>query len=484
MADLAGHRTRTLVVLLVALAFAAGCGRRETPRSGPGRQLKKSEMSAAEVKYGMAPTPDPSVTYQPNVVIVGGGAAAVRALSSTGLTWTIDASAPRASELAEGKIVFLTNRAVGRVLGLHREGGNLSVTLGPVLITDVVRDCDIHPGPIPIDFGEAIPYEATDLPGRVIPASGSAEARPSGGQEVAVPVAYMIQPEAPPPAKDVSNLVNFKVVPTASSAGIGVRGTSDGGGLKMTFEAFVHLDRPTLTPVLKITDGNLRQATLELSGAAGLTMMFKAGTDVGMKANVKGRLQAVPDFSVPIAGPLPLALTVRQQLLIGTALGVRDATLSATGDYTFSGSFKIGYDGKSWGLFGPSGFTAKQSIMKTADGISIAPSGLDLTHQMRVVFGVGAFGLATGPYFALNSSAGLFKGSDLGMIQCKEATIVVGMSGGIGYLIPKPITDAINFVLGTLHIRYQVDSFGGVESKPMTIINSTSTLPGCNAGKD
>jgi len=70
------------------------------------------------------------------------------------------------------------------------------------------------------------------------------------------------------------------------------------------------------------------------------------------------------------------------------------------------------------------------------------------------------------------------------MIQCRESTVVVGMSGGIGYLIPKPITDAINFILGALQIRYRVDSFGGVESKPMTIVNSTTTLPGCKAGQE
>jgi hypothetical protein len=50
------------------------------------------------------------------------------------------------------------------------------------------------------------------------------------------------------------------------------------------------------------------------------------------------------------------------------------------------------------------------------------------------------------------------------MIPCKETTLVVGMSGGIGYLIPKPVTYAINFVLGTLHINYQIDSAGGVSS--------------------
>jgi len=484
-----------LVVSLIALTLAAGCGRRQTSRSrsGAARQLKKSEMTAAEVKYGVAPVPDPSVTYQPNVVIVGGGADAVRSLSTTGLTWTIDASAPHASELAEGKILFMTNRAAGRVLDVRKDGNNLSVTLGPALITEIIRDCDIHPGPIPIDFDEAIPYAAEDLPGRVIPANGSvpakgsAEVWTSGGDVTVTPVAYTIHDGGQPPAApspNVSNLVHFKIVPTASSAGVGLRGTSDGGGLKMTLEAFVHIDSPTLTPELIIHNGDLVGGTVELSGAAGLTMMFDAGTDVGLSANVNGRLQAVPDFSIPVAGPAPLALTVRQQLIVATALGVRNATLSARTDYTFGGSFKVGYDGHQWGVFGPTGFRAKQTIMKSASGISIAASGLNLTHQMRAVFGVGAWGLVTGPYFSLNSAVGLFKGSDLGMIQCKEATTVIGMSGGIGYLIPKPITDAINFILGALHIRYRVDSFGGVESKPITIINTTSTLPGCNAGKE
>jgi hypothetical protein len=481
-------------VSLLALAVIGACGRkRGTSRTGPPRQLKKSDMTAAEVKYGIAPTPDPSVTYQPNVVLVGGGADAIRALSSTGLTWTIDASAPHAGELAEGKIIFLTNRAVGRVLDVRKDGGNLAVTLGPVLITDVIRDCDIDYGPIPIDFGEAIPYEVADLPGRVIPAKGSAELWPSGGLDPIVRnVGYTVQDGAPgsaPPAaspapqSDVSSLVHFKLVPTASSKGFGVRGTSDGGGLKMMLEAYVHLDHPMVTPKLKIANGDLREATVELSGAAGLTMGFSAETDVGMSANVNGRIQAVPDFSVPLPGPMPLAVTIRQQILVDTALGVRNAKLSAEGDYTFRGSFKIGYDGHRWGLFGPSGFTQKQTILASSQGIAMSASGLNLSHQMKVVAGIGAWGLATGPYFALNSAVGLFKGSDAGWIQCKESTLVVGMSGGIGYLIPKPITDVINFILGTLHIRYRVDSFGGVESKPMTIINKTSTLPGCKADK-
>jgi hypothetical protein len=97
------RRSKTLVVLVIAIAVIAGCGRRRSERSGPARQLKKSELSVAEQKYGIAPIPGPSVTYQPDVIVVGGGGDAIRAQSSNGFIWTIDAKAPRAAELGEGK---------------------------------------------------------------------------------------------------------------------------------------------------------------------------------------------------------------------------------------------------------------------------------------------------------------------------------------------------------------------------------------------
>lgn len=484
------RRTRILVVLFVAIAIVAGCGRRRPSRSGPARQLKKSELSVAEQKYGIAPIPDPSVTYQPDVIVVGGGADAIRAQSSNGFIWTIDGNAPHAAELAEGKIIFLTNRAVGRVLQVHKDGGNLEVTVGPVAITEIIRKCDIRIDSMPIDFGEAIAYTTPDLPGRVIADQGSAEARPWGDSDAAVtPVAFMTQSGSAPgsqPASvpDVSSLVNFKVVPTASAAGIGLRATSDGGGLNVSAEALVHIKKPALDARLRITDdGDLREATLALSGAAGLTIKFEASTDVGRKANVGGRLQATPDFSIPIGGgPVPLALTVRQTIILRTGLGVRNSKVSAIGDYTFDGSFTIGYKDKKWGVAGPLGFTARHSLLSTTDGYSLGAEGLDFAHQMKVVFGLGVAGFATGPYFGLNTSTGVFRGSDMGMIKCSEATVSVSMSGGIGYLIPKPVTDAINFILGALHVKYRIAGSGGLQADPMTIINSTSTLPGCKAG--
>jgi hypothetical protein len=490
---------------MIAVSMLGACSRRRPTRSKEVHQIKKSEMTAAEVKYGIAPEPDPSVQYQPAVVLVGGGAEAIRGVSSTGITWNVDASAPHAADVVEGKIMFLTNRAVGRVLAVRKEGSTLAVTLGPVLITDVIRKAHIDIN-MPIDLNEAIAYTAPELPGQAVPSAPMADARPADGA-VLTTVAYggQMPPAAAPPATtppattppatappptvppvpDVSKLVNFKLTPQVSTSGIGLRAISDGGGLKVDVQTLLHLNHPKLIAKLDIDDDDgLSEATLGLSGAAGLLIKFQVGTDVGLKANVHGRLQPNTDFSLPIGavGGVPLALTIRQQMIIKTALGVRNSTLTAVGDYTFAGDFKIGYAGKKWGLFGPTGFSAKQSMLQSAGGVSIGASGLDLSHQVKAVFGVGAFGFATGPYFGFNSTIGVFKGSDLGMIPCKEATLIVGMSGGIGYLIPRPVADAINFVLGSLQIKYRVDSEGGLSSEPITIINSTGTLKGCKAG--
>ena len=485
---MAGHRTRIVVVWFVAIAILAGCGRQRSSRSGPARQLKKSELTVAEQKYGIAPIPDSSVTYQPDVIVVGGGADAIRAQSSNGFIWTIDGNAPHAAELVPGKIFFLTGRAVGRVLDVRKDGGNLVVVVGPVNLTDVIREAHITID-MPIDFGEAIAYSSPDLPGRVV-----SLARASTGDDVAArPVAFVTESglagyrEAAATGSDVSNLVNFKINPFANSSGIGLEAGSDAGGLKLFARATLHLAKPTFKAVIDITPaGGLTEASLALGGAAGLTWKFAVGTDVGRSANVNGILEPDTDFSIPVGGigAVPLAVTVRQRFLVQTALGVRNATLSATGDYTFDGSFKIGYIRKQWSVAAPVGFSARQSMMQTAAGISIGASGLDLSDQVKVIVGIGTHGFAVGPYFRLTSSVGLFKGSDLGMIACKEATIVIKLGGGVGYQIPKSVAGLVNSFLRTLNIKYQIDDEGGLTSgDPITVVNSTSTLKGCKAGE-
>jgi hypothetical protein len=274
------------------------------------------------------------------------------------------------------------------------------------------------------------------------------------------------------------------MTPFASTSGIGIRVTADGGGLKIAAESLVHLDTPELDVHLKITpSGGVTEASVELKGAAGLGWKFYAGTEVGLKGNVNGLLQPDTDFSIPVGGigPVPLAVTVRQRFMIKTGLGVRNSTLSAEGDYTFKGGFRVGYINKSWGVAGPIGFTATQSMARTGTGISLGAEGINLANQIKVIVGVGAFGFAAGPYFSFTSAVGAFRQSDIGMIACTGATLDVKLSGGVGYVIPKSITNLVNSILGALNIKYRITGEGGLApSNAMTIVNKTSAVGGCN----
>jgi hypothetical protein len=490
-------RWRTVALVLV-VALVTGCSKHGAATSQVPHQLKKSDLTIAEQRYGIAPIPDKSVTYQPDVIVVGGGAAAIREQSSNGFIWTIDARAPHADDLAAGKVFFMTNRAVGRVLEVHKSGSDLVVTVGPVDITEIVSEAHIHIVDMPINFEEALMYTAPDLPGQV---ASTAPLR----EPVAVPAVfrqqsgwglYRTQAAAPSAANpnsvpDVSSLLakNFKATPFASSAGVGVHVTADGAGLKVSADAVVHLATPKLSVHLDITPfGGVTQASLELTGAAGLSWKFDVGTEVGLKGNVDGVLQPNIDFSIPVGGigPVPLAVTVRQKFLIRTGFGVRNSTLSASGDYTFTGGFKVGYFNKAWNPpQGPTNFTTNESLVQTGTGISIGLEGLNLANQMKVIVGVGAFGFAAGPYLSFTSAIGAFRNSDIGMIKCNGAVLDVKLSGGVGYVIPKAVTNLINSLLSSLNIRFRIKGEGGLEPGPAkTVVNKSSSQGGCNVDKN
>jgi hypothetical protein len=67
------------------------------------------------------------VEYQPGVIIMEQGDKAIQQVASNGLSWQFDAKAPQVDEFQEGKIVFATGRAVGRIVDLKRSGDSVTV---------------------------------------------------------------------------------------------------------------------------------------------------------------------------------------------------------------------------------------------------------------------------------------------------------------------------------------------------------------------
>ena len=131
-----------LAGLAVAFGLAACNSGGSSSKASPDSDTpaKFGNLTSAEEQYGLAPHPDSHIALQPDVVMVGGGADSVKSVSDTGAVWTINASASRASELAVGKVMFLTSRGMGRVAAIEKRGTDLVVTLGPADITDVIRE--------------------------------------------------------------------------------------------------------------------------------------------------------------------------------------------------------------------------------------------------------------------------------------------------------------------------------------------------------
>jgi hypothetical protein len=126
--------------------------------------LDPHTMSPTEVQFGVAPKLSKDVEYKPNVIVMEQGDRAIKSIASDGLTWTFDANAPHVSEFAEGKIVFATGRAVGKVMALKKNGSTVTAVLGPVQLEDLINKGRFVMEEA-VDPNKMISYVAPDYPG-------------------------------------------------------------------------------------------------------------------------------------------------------------------------------------------------------------------------------------------------------------------------------------------------------------------------------
>ncbi len=550
-----GERLGAGILALLLLAgpggLLEGCKKKEQAKEETKSEARldsafdASKLSENEFKYGVSPTKNSQVTYQPDVIVVEHGADAIKSANSDGISVTIDANLPEAAQMETGKIVFLTSRAAGKILGTQRDGDKLTLVLGPVELTEIIQDATMSTDQ-PLDMDSMIAYTAPDYPGAVAEAPKLTQAiRPrlgAGGEVRAVGVS-MILPSgefkslrgtkrampgdlseasnpivwtdhdvaavrnltlygtthpmekdisfgqlpklpgaagAPPlkgPPQDIQ-LSDFNLKPFCCG-GIGLKIQYDKAGLRFLAYAVIRLDHPSLHFNLDIKGGQIRTAALELKGAAGLTFDFEAGTgmDASATLNNLGKEIALPvDFSIPISGlAVPFAATLKQTFLLKTAFSAKTASLTASADYGFKGSFQMGYINGQWTAAAPLDFSVKKSLVNTIGGASIGVNGIVLAYSGKVIVGVGAFGFVTGPYINYIASVGFTRGSDLGITMCRSATLSIDMAVGVGYSMPQVINAGINFFLRQLNVG-EVAASGGIDHREK-LITKEQTIP-------
>jgi hypothetical protein len=169
---------------------------------------------------------------------------------------------------------------------------------------------------------------------------------------------------------------------------------------------------------------------------------------------------------------VPFSVVFRQTLVLTTMFTAQSATIHAEGEYAFGGSFFAGKsNGGDWGAAGPSNVTTVKNLASTVDGASLGVNGLVFAYGAKVIVGIGAFGFVTGPFVGYNTTVGLEKGSSMTvamMPSCRAATYVNSLKYGVGYQVPKLVTNAINFFLHALNIKPITGEGGYATEKVLT----------------
>ncbi|WP_433280544.1 hypothetical protein [Micromonospora sp. CA-244673] len=433
---------RLLAAAVAVLLALTGC---DSLRAGGGAAGAGGE---ADLRYGPAPAPGPDVTLQPDVVIVGGGGRSVRSVSADGLTWRLDAAARNADRLAPGKVMFVTGRGVGRVLDLAESGGDLLVTIGPVDITEVVRDGSFASRDLTLDdpvvypAGEPSWAEEPPAPRRTLGRS-----RP-----LLAPSAPGTQPAPQRGGRGDARAHGYQLYTTCCTDGVGAHFAYDDGGVRLVGTVTLTFARPDASFHLDIGGGTVTRAELEITGGFGIKVDFEGGISDGR--NHKKVFPVPVDISFPIglAAGIPLSFTVTQTLEVATAFGARSGTVKGSGEYALAGKLGFGWANGSVGPRVDRSFQRRSSLLNSLTGVPVGVMGLVIRHGVRFTVGISAFLFTAGVYFELTTSYGATLGSALGApyALCRGVGIGVRATFGVGYRILEPVVQVINKFLSLL----------------------------------
>ena len=431
------------------------------------------------------------MTYQPDVIVMEHGAEAIRSESRDGFTWTIDAHAQGAADIQPEKIMFATGRVVGRVLKVTHSGDDLDVTLGPVELTDVIKEAHIeYAGPI--DPAKMLVYVAPaaypgayldrDAPEPSTTAANqwSCDAAPFAAMKVSyfddqsnypqehgcgrgpAQAAGRFLPVSTAPAPGIASdiaailLNGFQIVPDVSK---GIGATIDyplTNGMKFKAHAILRLESPRFSFHLDITGGRLKTAAVELSGVGGLDVGIEGGTSGDFK-NVNQAFAIPLDITLPMPVVVPFSATFHQSILVQTMFTARQATIRANGEYKFGGTLTAGIVNGSPSAAAPLYVSTTQDLGYSMTGLSLGVNGLVIGYGGKFIVGIGALGMVVGPYASVNISAGITKGSDLQTTTvgytCRSSTLEMFMDYGVGMALPSWSVTAINTFLSIFHSK-------------------------------
>ena len=469
------------------------------PDAVTGVALDPVTLTPSQRKYGIAPKRDPRVTYAPEVILMERGDQAIQAAGDDGMTWTFDAGSPHVSEFEEGKIIFATGRAVGRIGQLTHSGNTVVVKLTPVQINEVIQsghfiiDTDI-------DTSKMLIYEAPEFPSVLDFHAPSAKSTrweswrggglfntavqlPSGLGSTQLPV---LPPMTPPPGSQIMSLSNgaLKTFPLLGSDGyVGVGFGYHKDGVNLEAWGQLGLKSAHIKFELLIQDFKIVTAGMDLGGASSLKIKLEAGSDSNSKfINASQLVESPVDIYVPfsIAGA-PLGLTIHTSFIFKTAFSANKSVMTADGEYTFEGNVFIGFKNGEPQITPFTKAAAKTSLASNIQGVSVGINALAISFKVEPMIGIGAFGFNTGVYVGLSFGGSVLRQSDVVLSHCRSGYMNGIINAGVGYQLPASFVAVVNGIL-SVFTKYRITGSGHlleVPDHPFMKLDE-SIPPGCS----
>ena len=440
-----------------------------------GKAVDPRTLTPSELRFGRPPRLDSSVQYQPNVIVMEHGDSALRSMESNGIIWHFNAGAPQVDQIQPGKIVFATERCVGRVGAMRRSGDDVAVVMEPVQLTDVIRRGHFVYNQ-PLDLSAVVAAPVPDIPVQfkqdVIPPA-SPGASPSGIPSAATTgfvtrrfrlasvtyalvtpsgkwkpyrvstydagghvAQHFLEPTvdrvaqanpaggsmptgipAPPagigePPRNVEIAGGMTALPcTVGCGGIGVQLKYSRNGLNVYANSVFFLRKPNVQFNVDIDLSGIKTAAIWINGAAGFTTRFEASADQAFAGNIHV-LQPVPfDLTLPLNFAAPIGVHLIENISLSTGFSARTSVLTAGITFQACCQFAVGYINGNWGANYPQ--ISAVTPQSNVSGISIGINSLVFGMSQELLVGLGFAGFATGPYIAIAESMTALKQSSV-----------------------------------------------------------------------
>jgi hypothetical protein len=509
-----------------------------------GKPVDPRTLTPSELRFGRAPKLDRSVKYQPNVLVMEHGDTAIRSMESNGIIWHFDAGAPQVDQIQAGKIVFATERCVGRVGAIRRNGDDVSVVMEPVQLTDIIQQGHfvynqpldlsavvVAPVPdVPVQFKEdvvgspspgasptGVPSTATTgfvtrrfrlaaVTYAIVSASGKwkpyrVATYGADGHvtqrflQLAVDRVAQVSPgggsmptgiPAPPagigePPRNVEIAGGMTALPcTVGCGGIGIQLKYSRNGLNVYANSVFFLRKPNVEFNVDIGLSGIKTAAIWINGAAGFTSRFEASADRAFAGNVHV-LQPIPfDLTLPLNFAAPIGVHLIQNIALSSGFSARTSVLTAGITFQACCQFAVGYINGNWGANYPQ--ISVLTPQSNVSGISVGINSLVFGLSQELLVGLGFAGFATGPYIAISESMTALKQSSTTTIDCRQATLDMQLNAGVGYTMPAAVTSIVNVFL-TLANAEPLSASGSIlKMQPANILHYKGSLPKDCAG--